>query len=56
MQNFFLDLQPTKAFGFNTLFIQYYSVICRHWDNTVVKPRAKIRTQDERSRGRDSDH
>ena len=49
-------IQPTKAQGFNTLFIQYYSVICRSSDHIVGRPRAEIRTRDGRSRGRDSDH
>ena len=35
-------LQPTEAYGFNTLFIQYYSVICRPSDHTVGRPRAEI--------------
>ena len=30
-----LDLQPTEAYGFNTLFIQYYRAICRPSDHTV---------------------
>ena len=46
---------------FNTLVIQYtvlqyYSVICRPSDHTVGMPRAEIRTQDGRSRGRDYNH
>ena len=31
--------------GFNTLFVQYYSVICRPSDHTVGRPRAEIRTR-----------
>ena len=40
--------------GFIILLIQYYSVICRPSDHTVGRPRAKIRTQAWRSRGRDT--
>ena len=37
-----------------TLFKQYYSVICRPSYRTVGRPRAEIRTQDRRSRGRET--
>ena len=42
--NFFLDLQSTLALGFNTLFIQYYSVTCRP-GHTVGRPPVEIRTR-----------
>ena len=45
---FYKDLQPTEALGFNTLFTQYYSVICHPSDQPVGRPRAEIRTQDGR--------
>ena len=36
----------TGSKGFNTLFIKYYSMICRPSDHTVGRPRAEIRTRD----------
>ena len=39
---------------FIILFIQYYNVICRPSDHTVGRPRAEIRTQAGRPRGRDT--
>ena len=42
--------------GFHTLFIQYYSVICRPSDHPVGRPQDEIRTWDRRSRGKDSNH
>ena len=36
--HFFLDFQPTEAYGFNTFFIQYYSVICGPSDHTGEAP------------------
>ena len=57
---FFKDLlcmctcSPPRPRDFNTLFIQYYSVICRPSDHTVGRPQAEIRTQDGRSRGREN--
>ena len=34
--------------GFNTLFVQNYSVICRPSNHTVGRPRTEIRTRDGR--------
>ena len=49
---------PLRPRVFNTLFIQYYSEICRPSDHTVGRPppRAEIRTRAGRSRGRDNNH
>ena len=46
---FFLDSQ-SRTRVFNTLYIQYYSMICRPSDHTVGRPQAEIRTRDGRSR------
>ena len=49
--------QPARLLSkyvFNTLFIQYQSVICRPTNHTAGRPQAEIRTRDGRSRGRDS--
>ena len=35
---FIFYLQPTESSGFNTLFIQYNSVICQPSDHTVGRP------------------
>ena len=57
---FFKDLlcmctcSPPRPRDFNTLFIQYYSVICRPSVHTVGRPQAEIRTQDGQSRGREN--
>ena len=54
-----MDLQATAHRGlgfFNTLLIQYYSVICCPSYHTVGRSQAEIRTQDGRSRVRDSNH
>ena len=42
----FFIYSPPRPRVFITLFIQYYSVICRPSDHTVGRPRAKIRTRD----------
>ena len=44
---FFFRFTAHPGRGFNTLFVQYYSVICRTSDHTVGKPRAEIRTRDD---------
>ena len=41
---------------YKSLFIQYYSVICRPSDHSAGRPRAEILTPDGRSSGRHSNH
>ena len=45
-----------RGLGFITLFIQYYSAICRPSDHTVGRPRAESWNRDGRSRGKDTNH
>ena len=48
---FFFRFTAHLGLGFYTLFVQYYSVICRPSDHTVGRPLAENRTRDGRSRG-----
>ena len=41
-------LQPTEAYGFNKLFEQYSSVICRPSDHTVGRPHRIINDRMEK--------
>ena len=52
----FLRFTAHLGLGFYTLFVQYYSLICRPSDHTVGRPRAENRTRDGQSRGQDSNH
>ena len=53
---FFLRFTAHLGLGFYSLFVQYYSVICRPSAHTVGRPRAENQTRNGRSRGKDSSH
>ena len=45
-----------RSYVEKTLFVQYYSMICRPSEHTVGTPWAENQTRDGRSRGKDSNH
>ena len=55
-EHFVFQIYIHLGLGFYTLFVQYYSMICRPSDHTVWRPWAEKRTRDGRSRVKDSNH